>query len=429
MVAVIKTGHSIHRSLNYNENKVKEGLARCVGQGNYPLNVDRLSLTMKLNRLLKRAELNQNVKRNSVHISLNFDPSERLSDEKMKAIADTYMEKIGFGKQPYLVYRHEDSGHPHLHICSVKIRVDGTRIDMNNIGKNESEQARKAIEQSFGLVKAENQKRQFYALQPVSAQKVQYGKSTTKRAIQNVLENVLDKYKYSSLPELNAILGQYNIRAERGSETSRTYRHGGLVYRVLDPEGNPVGVPIKASLFYNKPTLKFLEKKFSANKQVKGRHKLRLKNTIDKVLLKRENTGLDELIKTLDKQGIHTVLRQSEEGQLYGITFVDHRTQCVFNGSELGKQYGAKAIQERLGLREVPEPKLLSHSARKPGIGLQPQHTAAETKDTSIALEQTTPKEPEEHTDTILDQLLQVEQVPDYLPYHLKKHRKKKKKR
>ena len=428
MVTVIKTGRSLHRTFNYNENKVKEGLARCVGQGNYPLNVDRLSLTMKLNRLLKRAELNQNVKRNSVHISLNFDPSEKLSDEKMMAIAHSYMERIGFGEQPYLVYKHEDAGHPHIHICSVKVRADGTRIDINNIGKNESEQARKAIEKSFGLVKAENQKQLFYTLQPVSAQKVQYGKSATKRAIQNVLESILDNYRYTALPELNAILNQYNVHADRGKETSRMYRNGGLVYRVLDPQGNPVGVPIKASLFYNKPTLSFLEEKFKQNKIRKTlAHKTRLKNVIDKVLLRQENTSLEALVKALYKQGIHTVLRQNEEERLYGITFVDHRTQCVFNGSELGKRYSAKAISERCGLRGVPEPNM--HSARKPGMGLQPQHTAAETKDTANDLEQTTPIESKEHIETFLDQLLQVEQVPDYLPYHLKKHRKKKKKR
>ena len=46
MVAVIKTGHSLHRTLNYNENKVKEGLARCIGQGNYPLDVNKMNLTM-----------------------------------------------------------------------------------------------------------------------------------------------------------------------------------------------------------------------------------------------------------------------------------------------------------------------------------------------------------------------------------------------
>ena len=424
MVAVIKTGNSIRRAFNYNENKVKEGVARCIGQGNYPVEVQDMSLTMKLNRLLRQAELNQNVKRNSVHISLNFAPSENPSDEKMKAIADSYMEKIGFGEQPYLVYRHEDAGHAHLHIVSIKVRADGNRIDMNNIGRNQSEQARKAIEEAFGLVKAETQKQTAYQLQPVHAQRVQYGKSTTKRAIQNVLINVLDKYKYSSLPELNAILNQYNIHADGGKETSRMYRNGGLVYKVLDIQGNPIGVPIKASLFYNKPTLKFLEQKFSKNKVEKAKYKARLKNTIDKILFRQENRSLEAFIKVLNKQGIHTVLRQSEEGRIYGITFVDHRTQSVFNGSELGKAYGAKAIQERLGLREVPEPNI--HSARKPGIGLQPQHTAAETKE---IIKNEVPVISEKETETVLDLLLQPEQVVDYLPYHLKKDRTKKKRK
>ena len=77
MVAVIKTGHSIHRILNYNENKVKQGVAECIGAGNYPVDPDKMSFTMKLNRFLKQMELNEKTKRNSVHISLNFDVSEK----------------------------------------------------------------------------------------------------------------------------------------------------------------------------------------------------------------------------------------------------------------------------------------------------------------------------------------------------------------
>ena len=116
MVAVIKTGYSIHRILNYNENKVKEGKAECVSAGNYPIDIENLSFTYKLNRLLKQAALNGNVTRNSVHISLNFDPSEKISNMQLREIADTYMQKIGFGEQPYLTYQHFDAGHPHIHI-------------------------------------------------------------------------------------------------------------------------------------------------------------------------------------------------------------------------------------------------------------------------------------------------------------------------
>src|SRR3989337_1512495 len=142
MVAVIKTGSSIHRIFNYNEQKVKEGIAQCIAAVNYPKDVSHLTLSNKLNRLLNQAALNENVTRNSVHISLNFDPSEKLSQERLQEIAETYMQKIGFGEQPYLVYQHHDAGHPHIHIVTVKVRADGNRIDTQNIGRNQSEKAR-----------------------------------------------------------------------------------------------------------------------------------------------------------------------------------------------------------------------------------------------------------------------------------------------
>ena len=66
------------------------------------------------------------------------------------------------------------------------------------------------------------------------------------------------------MPELNAVLQQYNVIADRGSENSRVYQNHGLIYRILDENGNKVGVPIKASDFYNKPTLKYLGRKISA---------------------------------------------------------------------------------------------------------------------------------------------------------------------
>ena len=428
MVTVIKTGHSIHRIFNYNENKVRVGVAECIGAGNYPVDSDKMSLSMKLNRFMKQLELNENVKRNSVHISLNFHPSEsHLSKDKLLEIAEIYMEKIGFGKQPYLVYQHHDAGHPHIHIVSIKVRPDGSRIDMNNIGRNQSEQARKAIEKEFGLVNAEAQKKQEqFQLKPVSVAKVLYGKSQTKMAIQNVLEAVLNQYRYTSLPELNTVLKQYNVMAERGSENSRVYQHNGLLYRILDADRNPIGVPIKASTFYNQPTLKFLEEKFTENEAKRMPHKARIKNAID-MILTREKITLQDLINALEKQGIHVALRQSETGLIYGITYVDHQTKCVFNGSVLGKQYSAKAIQERCQQKTVPDQTLPPHSAQEP-IGLQPQANAgeAETKAHPNAMQIASPFI---EIENILDTLMQAEQTSNYLPYQLKRKKKKRKRK
>jgi hypothetical protein len=346
MVAVIKTGHSIQRILNYNENKVKEGVAEAISAANYPMDVKQLSFNNKLNRLLNQAALNENVTRNSVHVSLNFDPSEKVSNEQLKEIADTYMQKIGFGEQPYLVYQHFDAGHPHIHIVSVKVKADGSRIDTQNIGRNQSEKARKEIEIAYDLVRAETMKKE-YELKSAYTQKVQYGKSDSRRAIANVLDAILNTYKYTSLPELNAVLRQYNVMADRGSESSRVYQHQGLLYRILDDKGNPIGVPIKASSFHNKPTLKYLEERFPLNEPVRQSHKARVKNVIDVAFLKQPKQSLQALVKTLEKEGINTVIRQNVDGIIYGLTYVDHKTKCVFNGSVIGKQYSAKGILER----------------------------------------------------------------------------------
>jgi len=428
MVAVIKPGHSLHRVFNYNENKVKGGEAVCIGAENFPLNAEEMSLKVKLGFLLKRVKLNENVQRNSVHISLNFHPSEsHFSKEKLLEIAAVYMQKLGFGQQPYLVYQHHDAGHPHIHLVTTNIQADGKRIDLHHLGIRKSEPARKEIEKMFGLVPAEKQqKRQAFQVKPIDARKVQYGRTETKRAISNVLDAVLSTYKYTSLPELNAILKQYNIIADRGSEQSRMFKGGGLVYRILDETGKPVGVPIKASDFYNKPILKCLEEKYSQNDMKRQPYKARVKNEIDRLFLGNTLT-LEELVRQLERKGIHASLRKSDSGFIYGITYVDHQTKCVFNGSALGKQYSAKAIQERCSVQEIAKPTLSSVKEQEavpaaPFISTPKPGFTAASQDIGYPPASTGPGR-------ILDDLMQSEQAADYVPGALKKRSRKKKKR
>lgn len=367
MVAVIHQSKHMRIALNYNEHKVKNGLAVCLEAGYYPVGPDLLNFHQKLRRLELLTELNQRTKHNCLHVSLNFDPSEKLSDDLYKEMAEVYLQKIGFGGQPYLLYKHEDAGHPHLHLVTTNIRSDGKAIRMNYLGRDKSEPARKEIEQMYGLVEADRQqKRQVFQVKPVNAARVLYGRSETKQAINNVLVKVLPQYKYASLAELNAVLRQYNIAADRGEENSRIFLHDGLVYRVLDEQGNKVGVPIKASSFFVKPTLKFLEEKFAANKLAKDdpKAKLRLKNAIDLYFLK-GGQNLEGLIAALKSQGVDTVVRQNEEGLIYGITYVDHQSKGVFNGSSLGKAYSANAIRERCLSTGASEGKKQSGQAEK----------------------------------------------------------------
>jgi len=421
MVAVIKSSHSIRRILNYNENKVKQEKAECIGALNYPVDASGLSFTMKLRRFERQMELNTNAKRNSVHISLNFDPSEKdMPVEKLLDVAVSYMKKIGFGKQPYLVYRHTDAGHPHIHLVTTNIEADGKRIDLHHLAIRKSEPARKEIELAFGLVRAQGRKNEPAQLIKTGAARAIYGVSETRAAIQNVLEAVVDGYRFTSLPEFNAVLQLYNVRAEQGNEGSRVRRHGGLLYRILDEKANAVGVPIKASLFYNSPTLAKLSRKFSANNIMGQQQKARVKNAIDRIAQGTARIGLEGVQDILGREGISMVCRENPDGMLYGITYVDHRTGAVFNGSALGKQYSAKQMQERFNEQGIQTGK---GNLRKQG---------ADSKSLFTGLENLAAANPA--SATLLQEIMRIAQgltspaqASDYIPGQLKRKKKRKK--
>lgn len=345
MVAKITTPKRLVAALNYNEHKVGQGRAECLHAANFLREANTLSFYQKHEAFERLNELNERATTKTLHVSLNFSPTERLTDDRLKEIACEYMDRIGFGDQPFLVYKHLDAGHPHMHIVSTTIRGDGRRISTHNIGSNQSEKARKEIEVKYGLIKAENQKRiSQQGIRPIEAEKVVYGKAETKRSITNVVNAVLCSYNYTSLAEFNAILSQFNVVADRGVESSRTFKHRGLYYRVVDNSGDKIGVPIKASAINSKPTLNKLESHFRINGEKREVFKQSVKDAIDEAI-STGNSSLQELKQRLQQKNIHTVLRQNGEGKVYGITFVDNRNKVVFNGSDLGKKYSAAHLE------------------------------------------------------------------------------------
>jgi len=422
MVAKITLPKSIEAALNYNEKKVQNGKAVCLQAVNYLKEADQLNFYLKLQGFKQRNSLNDRATTKTLHVSLNFDPSEKHSENKLLQIAADYMQRIGFGEQPFLVYKHEDAGHPHIHIVSTTIKADGGRINTHNIGRNQSEKARKEIEQQYGLVKAERQQQlNNPAIKPVDPKKVIYGISETKRGIANVVSAVMSGYKFSSLPEFNAALRQFNVVADRGKEEGRIYKNRGLVYRLLDEAGNKTGVPIKASAIGCQPTLANLEKKFVVKERVKENLKPFVKTKLEECLAQSPG-NVHALIELLKQKSIYTLLRQNAEGRLYGVTFVDNQNKCVFNGSDLGKGYSVAAIQSRLAKQCVEKAEKQSDNSfdAKTGSGAK-ELQFEKNKEKSIAFVQS--------KNNPLTILLSTEQQFGNTAYQLLKKKRKKKRK
>ncbi|MFB2119897.1 relaxase/mobilization nuclease domain-containing protein [Parapedobacter sp. 2B3] len=354
MVAKVISGKDIGGVLRYNEHKVEEGQAHLILASGFAGEIDQLNTAQKIQRFQHLTMLNARVKTNALHISLNFDPSEKPDDGTLQRIAMDYMERVGFGDQPFLVYRHLDAAHPHVHIATVNIRADGSRIDIHNIGRTLSEAARKEIEEKYQLVKAEGRtEKQGQGITAADPQKVTYGKSPTKHTITNIVNAVINNYSFTSIPELNAVLSQFNITADRGKEGTRMHQRGGLQYWITDTQGNKTGVPIKASSIYGKPTLANLETRFQKSNKRRQPHKNDLTERINQVLTAYNQLTRGTFTKELATFGIHSVFRESEQGTIYGITYVDNHHRTVFNGSDLGRAYTARGITAQLGQQDI----------------------------------------------------------------------------
>lgn len=344
----IITSKSVARSLRYNEQKVELGKAECLLAANFLKDPDHLSVGEKLRCFERRMELNERV-RTSLHITLNFDPRDNLSNDRMQRIARTYMEDIGFGRQPYLVYRHNDAGHPHCHIVTTHVRSDGSPIDLYHIGLIQSEKARQHIEKEYALVTAEMKQRERQEQQQMDGVRmVKYGEKSLARSVSDVLEHVTQGYRYTSLEELNAILRLYRVEAYRGGEGTHLYQSRGLLYRVLDEHGKYIGVPLKASFFDCRPTLDNLERNFAHHqmqREVMGEPAMqRIHNYVGYHLLGARD--LDTVAQDLRYEEIRIQLQRDKEGRCEEVFYVDVREKCVLSGSVLGKGYGRDTIRD-----------------------------------------------------------------------------------
>ena len=327
-------GSSIRGALSYNEQKVRIKDAEMLLASGFSCDINSLGFSEKLRRFQSLNERYEKANTNTLHVSLNFPPDEDLSDEKLRSIALDYMNRIGFAEQPFLVYRHNDANHPHIHIVTNTIRADGTPIQLHKIGEKLSEPARKAIEVEYGLIKAESRKKEIMPLPGSDLIPEEYGKTKVKNYLTNIVGQVAKTYKYSSLEEFNLILRQFNILADRGPESSARYKKGGLVYSFINKKGQKVGVAIKASAIYKNVTLNKLEEKYAANQVSKIYFKDYLKKKISDNL--KRSKSVTAFFEGMLRNKIITGMDNDLNGNFKGVYFVDHLNRTVFTQNELG---------------------------------------------------------------------------------------------
>ena len=339
MIAKISATENLGGALGYNFKKVEKGEASILlaaelyqdKEGTYTMAEVFTDMQAVIPEKCR-------TKKTVFHCSLNPHPDEKLSDETLTQIAKEYMETLGYGKQPYIVFKHNDIAREHIHIVSLRVDSRGQKIN-DRFEKRRSKKITDALERKYSLIPSSKVSEKAVTETP----KVDTTKGNIKEQVASVIRMVLKRYKFCSLGELNAILSAYNLIVEEVKTEFRGKKYDGLVYVPTDDKGGKVSTPIHASDIGRSVGYTAVQNRMQKSKRAIKPLIPTIRNKVLQTMRTSPNTE-KELRQRLEEQSLRVVIRKNDNGRIYGITFIDDKAGIALNGSRLGKGYTANVF-------------------------------------------------------------------------------------
>ena len=336
MIAKISATENLGGAIGYNFKKVEKGEASILlAQGLFQNKEGTYTMAEVFADMQAVIPEKCRTKKMVFHCSLNPHPDEKLSNETLTQIAKEYMKALGYGMQPYIVFKHNDIAREHIHIVSLRVDSSGQKIN-DRFEKQRSKQITDALERKFGLIPSSKVTDKAMKETP----KIDTTRGNIKEQVASTLRMVLKHYKFCSLGELNAILSRYHLAVEEVKTEFRGKKYDGLVYVPTDEKGNKAGTPIHASDIGRGVGYTAVQNRMQKSKQNVKPLIPTVRNKVLQTMRTSPNTE-KELRQRLEEQGLRVVIRKNESGRIYGITFIDDEQGVALNGSRLGKGYAA----------------------------------------------------------------------------------------
>ena len=269
MVANIRSGSSPGGALYYNKEKVDKDEAEVLFWQKMLEPFDkhgRMDVDACMDCFWPYLEANRRTTNTVFHASLNPSPEDRLTDEQLRKIACEYMERMGYGEQPYIVFKHKDISREHLHIVSLRVDEQGRKLP-HDFEARRSMEILRDLERKYGLhpsVKGQG------LTDREGLRKVNYSEGNVKQQISSVARSCLRNYKCSSYGEFRTLLELLNVSVEERTGTVDGRDYAGVIYGAMTDDGYGIGTPFKSSRIGKDVGYKALQKYYERSKRVEA---------------------------------------------------------------------------------------------------------------------------------------------------------------
>lgn len=236
-------------------------------------------------------ERNSRVKKPGLHISVNPTVGDlvRIGDAGVREEIENLMKHLGYGDQPYLVYKHADIDRVHFHVVSTRIDQETGKKIKDNYEKEKTQRFIKSLEQKYQLTKDENPEKLNYRFSGSSKNIKQNLESLFGQL--NQMEFITSKQMYDEASKL------FNVEIRRS-------RRGHLVF-VIDEKGNLIRYPVRMSEFEERPKFYLPERQNLKQRSNLDQTELSpgiLKSLVLKELMRQAKTQFDDRTNVRNKK-------------------------------------------------------------------------------------------------------------------------------
>ncbi len=341
IVEIEKAAGSTMSALDYNERKVLKGVAELVAYANLECSdhdciYDTFSCMENTPRFIKEM---------SFHASVNPSEDDSCSQEQILDFIRLMMETLGYGEQPYLIYRHFDIEREHYHIVSIRADKNGRKIN-NYFEQRKTSALMKSVCNQYGFSTVGKGCISSLCEESEKAGRKMIRAFDVKKNINSQLREICIKaltYDFQNFEQYSRILRDLRIEAVLVSDDEG--RH--IRLRGMTKDGHhATGIRDEESL--DLPIYDMMSEQVSINRDFhnrRSREKERVRSIVKSAFMYANSER--HMCNILANKGVSVHFsREHESGVLFGITFVDHVTRSVFKASELGGVISVDLVRE-----------------------------------------------------------------------------------
>ena len=348
---ILQPRESSGKVLDYNEEKVLRGDASLVMSHNMRgTSISEVYDTFE--RYESNPAISERTRNTSFHMAVNPSDEDRIDEQSVLEYIREVMERLGYGDQPYVVYRHNDIDREHYHVASVRVREDGSSIDNHYEGRR-VQAIQNELAPKYG----------FTVGRGMSAAGTERLMPDVQRFVNdgvNVMQNLSAlfmkglQYEFHSLYQFNCIMQAMGVKA-----TMRARKDGGknIILRGLDENGRECTRYYSMERHMGIQGASLYSQRLEQNNSygiLKATRKEQLLEIGEYCL---ENSGSEAEFKAILKEvGVTaTVLRDEKTGDIRRVTLVDTHNQAIVDSAFSGEVYTLGFVQrEKDGRWERP---------------------------------------------------------------------------